>query len=102
MISSLPKFRSDLDLRQHTTANGTALMVKDPLSGELLRLLETERFIVQQLDGETPLDVIQSRMEEEFGARLAPKALADFIRILDGKGLLEMPGGTREGQPKSG
>ena len=98
MISSLPKFRGDLDLRQQTTADGTALLVKDPSNGELFRLRETERFIIQQLDGATSLDVVQSRVEEEFGARLTPKALADFIKVLDRRGLLETAHGTREGR----
>jgi len=102
MISSAPKFRSDLDLHQQTTANGTALVVRDPLSGELFRLRETERFIAQQLDGETPLDVVQRRVEKAFGARLAPEALADFIKTLDRQGLLEAANGTRKGQPVHG
>jgi len=45
MISSRPKFRRDVDLRQETAAQGTALVIKDPVSGDLFCLREAERFM---------------------------------------------------------
>jgi len=73
MISTLPKLRSDLDRRVQITPNGSALVIKDPLSGQFFRLQQAERFIADQLDGATPLNVLNTRVEKEFGASLAPE-----------------------------
>ena len=83
MISTLPKLRSDLDRRVQTTPNGSVLVIKDPVSGEFFRLQEAERFIAEQLDGATPLNVLNTRVEKKFGASLAPEKLAAFIKTLD-------------------
>src|SRR5258705_8126165 len=95
MNSSAPKFRSDLECRPQETANGTALVVKDPISGEFFRFQEVERFIAEQLDGDNSLDVIRLRSERKFEAALAPEALAGFVKSLDDSGLLE----SRPGAP---
>ena len=89
MISSLPKLRSDLDLRQQATATGTALVIKDPASGQSFRFQEAEQFIAQQLDGNTPVEVVRQRAEEKLGVSLAPEMLAGFIQNLGRNGLLE-------------
>ena len=89
MISILPKLRSDLHRREHITPRGNVLVIKDPLSGQFFRLQQAERFIADQLDGATPLNVLHTRVEKEFGASLAPEKLAAFIKTLDRNGLLE-------------
>lgn len=89
MTPGLPRLRSDLDRRQLPTADGITLVIKDPANGEFYRLRAAEGFIAEQLDGETPLETIQSRAEEKFGTPLAPDALAGFIKTLDRHGLLE-------------
>ncbi len=89
MPSVLPKLRGDLDRRQQSMAQGTSFVIKDPVSGEFFRLQEAEGFIAAQLDGETPLNVIQRRAEEQFGVTLHADMLAGFIKSLDRNGLLE-------------
>jgi len=89
MISSAPKLRSDLVIRRQETAGGTVFVVKDPVSGNFFRFREAEHFIAQQLDGETPLDVIRQKAEEEFGATLPPETLRAFVKNLAKTHLLE-------------
>jgi multidrug resistance efflux pump len=89
MVSSLPKFRNDLIIRQQETASGRFFIVKDPVSGQFFRFREVERFIAEQCDGETPLPVLQQRAEETFGASLSAETLSAFIRNLEKTGLLE-------------
>src|SRR5215813_3910387 len=89
MIARQPKLRSDLELREHVSAQGSVTVIKDPVSGEFFRLQEAEQFIAQQLDGATPLETVRSRVEQEFGAPLELEALAAFTRTLDQNGLLE-------------
>jgi len=88
MNSRPPKLRSDLESRP-PAANEAAWVVKDPLGEEYYRFQEVERFIADQLDGETPLDAIRLRAEEKFQAALAPEALASFVASLARNGLLE-------------
>src|SRR5437667_10585697 len=89
MISSAPKLRSDLVIRRQETAGGTVFVVKDPVPGNFFRFREAEHFIAQQLDGETPLDVIRQKAEEEFGATLPPETLRAFVKNLAKTHLLE-------------
>lgn len=89
MTPSLPKLRQDLDRRHLQAADGMTLVVKDPANGEFYRLREAEGFIAEQLDGETPLEAIQGRVQERFGAQVTPDTLAAFIKSLDGHGLLD-------------
>ncbi len=95
MNTSPPRLRSDLECRAH----GAALVVKDPVSGGYFRLREVERFIVEQLDGETPLDVIRRRAETAFAAGLQADHLAEFIHTLDRNGLLATAGSGRSSRP---
>ena len=71
------------------TADGGVLIVKHPVSGRFYRFREAERFIAEQLDGETPLDVIRERTEEQFGASLGADTLKAFVQNLDKIGLLD-------------
>jgi len=100
MTSTLPKLRSDLDRRVQTTSNGSVLLIKDPVSGEFFRLQEAERFIAEQLDGATPLNVLNTRVEKKFGASLAPEKLAAFIKTLDRNRLLETQTNGHKHQPQ--
>jgi len=80
------------------TADGGVLIVKHPVSGRFYRFREAERFIAEQLDGETPLDVIRERTEEQFGASLGADTLKAFVQNLDKIGLLDTgkPAAKRE------
>ena len=100
MISTLPKLRSDLDRRVQITPSGSVLVIKNPVSGEFFRLQEAEGFIVEQLDGVTPLNVLKGRVEKKFGASLAPEKLTAFIKTLDRNGLLETQTNGHKPRPK--
>jgi len=73
--------------------------VKDPLSGKFFRFRETEEFIAEQLDGETPLDVVRRRTEERFDASMAPEHLDAFVARLEKAGLLDTGGRPQKTQP---
>lgn len=99
MTSSSPRLRSDLTISRQQAAGGTTLVVKDPRSGRFFLFREAERFIAEQLDGETPLDVIRQRAEHRFGASLAADTLHAFVGTLHKSGLLHAAGDSR---PRSG
>ena len=65
-----PKLRKDLIFSRQQAAGETCFVVKDPVRGNYFRFREAERFIIEQFDGETSLETIQQRAEEEFGATL--------------------------------
>src|SRR5438128_3961330 len=89
MIANAPRLRSDLTVSEQRTAGAPCVVIKDPLTSEFFRFGETEQFIAQQCDGETPLEVIRQRTEQKFGATLPAENLRAFIRNLDNAGLLE-------------
>lgn len=91
-----PKFRSDLPISEQPTAAGTFFIIKDPATGHFFRFKEVEHFICQQLDGVTPLDVIQQRAQKRFSAPLPPETLKQFVKSLRQLGLLET------GEPDTG
>jgi len=89
VLPSPPKLRSDLTL-SHQRADGNArCVVKDPRSGKFFRFGELEQFIAEQLDGETPLEVVRQRTEARFDGPLPADVLAAFVRKLAKNGLLE-------------
>jgi len=90
MISSPPKFRSDLKISRQDTDRGTFFIVKNPVSNSFFRLRETEQFIAHQFDGKTSLEQIRKRTEEKFEASLSPEVLDAFIKNLEKSGLLEI------------
>ena len=89
MRSALPKLRDDLIVRQHRTAHGTTVVIKHPASGKFFRLGEAELFITQQLDGNTPIEIIRQRAESRFGAVLPIETLAAFLLNLKKNEVLE-------------
>ena len=89
MIAAAPRLRRDLTVSRLETANGGFLIVKHPVSGRFYRFKEAERFIAEQLDGKTPLDVIRERTEAKFGASLGLDTLNAFVKNLDKIGLLD-------------
>ena len=89
MITSAPRLRDDLAVTHQQTAKGSFYVVKDPLSGDFYRLRDAERFVAQQLDGETSLEAVREKTEERFGATLQAGTLKAFIDRLERAGLLE-------------
>lgn len=101
MISATIRLRDDLIISRQGEPQKPVFVIKDPDSGRFFRFGETELFIAQQLDGRTAADTVRARVEEKFGAPLAPERLEQFIERLRGLGLVsaDVPGsgcrGTR-------
>jgi putative peptide zinc metalloprotease protein len=89
MSASLPRFRSDLATSRQVTADGVVFVIKDPIHDRFYRLPEEAFFIVESLDGQTPLATIRERTEEKFGASLPPEELDTFVGGLKASGLLD-------------
>src|SRR5207248_7196476 len=89
MITSTPKFRSDLTVRTQETNGERFFILKDPVSGEFFRFREAEHFIADQFDGETQVETVRKNTEERFGAALSAETLNAFIKHLEKTGLLE-------------
>src|SRR5437660_1686905 len=84
-----PRLRRDLVISRQEIAGRTALVVKDPATGQFFRLKEVEAYIVEQLDGGTPLEVVRQRVEERFAAPLPPDTFHQFLTSLSRLRLLE-------------
>src|SRR6266850_1202483 len=89
MTASLPRFRSDLATSRQVTAEGVVFVIKDPIRDTFYRLPEEAYFIVENLNGQTPLAVVRQRTEEKFGAALPPAELDTFVNGLKAAGLLD-------------
>src|SRR5882762_9632636 len=86
---SPPRLRGDLTVSRQVTADGTIFVVKDPVRNRFYRLPEEAHFIAEQLDGETPLDIVRRRTEEKFHTSLPPTELNAFVASLNAAGLLD-------------
>src|SRR5882757_838325 len=100
MRSALPKLRNDLIIRQHHAADGISAIIKHPVSGKFFRLGEAELFITQQLDGKTPIEIIQRRAETTLGAVLPIETLNAFLLSLNKNGVLETADANRKEESK--
>src|SRR6266850_3310477 len=89
MTASLPRFRSDLATSRQVTSEGVVFVIKDPIRDTFYRLPEEAYFIIENLDGQTPLTVVRQRTEEKFGATLPPAELDTFVDGLGAAGLLD-------------
>src|SRR5262245_46408557 len=85
----LAKLRVDLIVSAQAADETVCYVVKDPTCGRFFRFREIEGFILHQLDGATALELVQSRVEEKFGASLPPSTLEHFVAKLGRLGLLE-------------
>src|SRR5215469_15204194 len=81
----LPKLRDDVVIKRQNEG----CVLKDARSGRFFRLGEMEATIAEELDGDTPLEIVQCHVEARLGAKIpdeAPQAVADLFQRL---GLLE-------------
>src|SRR5712664_1580018 len=100
MLSAPRRLRNDLIIRQYQAADGMSAVIKHPVSGKFFRLGEAELFITQQLDGKTPIEVIQRRAETTFGAVLPIETLNAFLLSLNKNGVLETADAKRKEESK--
>jgi putative peptide zinc metalloprotease protein len=92
MALQYPKIRKDLVVSRQEASGRTTFVIKDPVTGRFFRFKEEEQFIVQQLDGATPHEVIRKRAEERFGVSCDTEVLLRFVEHLNQLGLLEGEG----------
>jgi hypothetical protein len=97
-MSAAPKLRGDLVIREHGSGNDAAVVIKDPATQRFFRFGAVERFITQQLDGATPLDVVRRRAEERFGQPLPEATLRRFVEQFHRFRLLEDDTALPEGE----
>ncbi len=101
LVPGRPKLRSDIIITRHEDTTNAPFVVKDPRTTQFFRFREAEHFIVSQLDGDTPLDVVRAKTEARFGATLSQETLTQFVRSLQGHGLLETDGGSHGRRSRS-
>ena len=89
MPAATVKMRSDLVVSRQGTPEKSVFVIKDPARERFFRFGEKEHFITQQLDGVTPPETVQQRVQERFDAPLSPETLQQFIDRLGRLGLLE-------------
>ena len=104
MIQSYPgetKLRYDLIVSQQQTTESeeASFVVKDPETGNFYRFREVEHFVLQQLDGSTPVDDIRQRAEERFGAPLPSDTPSRSQAVRNGSGAGGAHQQRRERQP---
>jgi multidrug resistance efflux pump len=85
----LPKVRGDLLLSRHGEDDRVSFVVKDPVSGRYFRFRAIEGFILEQLDGVSPLEAVRTRVETKFAAPLPRATLEQFLQRLQRLGLLQ-------------
>jgi len=100
LVAGRPKFRKDIIVTRHEDSTNAPFVAKDPRTTQFFRFREAEHFIVSQLDGETPLDVVRRKTEERFGATLPQETLTKFVRTLESHGLLETDKARRGSRPR--
>src|SRR5258705_7125345 len=93
MNLALPTLRADLIIREQRSGDRACAVVKDPVTGEFFRFGEVEHFILQRLDGRTPLTDTRRHAELHFDAALPEETIAAFVDELRNNHLLA--GGER-------
>lgn len=91
--------RPDLTARKQHYLGRSYWVVKDPVGLQYYRFQEEEYAILQWLDGETSLDEIKDRFEEEFPPqKITLEELHQFLGMLHRSGLVisQVPGQGRQ------
>jgi putative peptide zinc metalloprotease protein len=89
MTFEQPQLREDLVFSRQESREGSATVIKDPVTGRFFRFGAAEQYIAGRLDGETPIEVIRRDTEEKFGVSLPPATCTRFLDSLRRCGLLE-------------
>ncbi len=81
--------RPDLSAKQHRYQGRVYWVVKDPIGLRYFRFQEEEFAILNMLDGQTSLDEIKERFEEEFPPqKITVEELGQFVGMLHRSGLI--------------
>ncbi|MFZ5831837.1 MAG: site-2 protease family protein [Planctomycetota bacterium] len=93
------RHRADLSARRQQYQGRTFWVVKEPLGLNYFRFHEEEFAILEMLDGETSLDEIKERFEEQFPPqKITLEELQQFLGMLHRSGLVtvDAPGQGRQ------
>jgi hypothetical protein len=82
----LPARRHDLVVR--SLDDDGRHVVKDPCNGEYFELGSQEAFLLQQLDGRAPAELICAAFEKHFDEPLTKEDLDTFVELARSRGLL--------------
>ena len=83
------KMRADLTASQQRYLGRTYWVVKEPVGLKYFRFQEEEYAILQMLDGDTSLDEIKDRFEEEYAPqKISYQNLQQFVGMLHRSGLV--------------
>src|SRR5262249_43817483 len=81
--------RPDLTARKHRYQGQPYWVIKEPVGLNYFRFQEEEFFILEQLDGNTSLDQLKERFEDEFPPqKITVDELQQFIGTLHRSGLI--------------
>lgn len=90
MTTQLPKFRNNLEIIPRVVeGEGLRYIINDLQSDRTFAFGEEEYFICRQLDGQTPLPVIQDSFYQQFHISIELVQLEAFVRQLATMELLE-------------
>ena len=86
--------------RSESEEGEISYVIKEPVSERFVSLGEIEYFIFQQIDGKTPFEIIQFRVQKTFGAELSINQLNSFLNSLWKRGFLLIEGDESTHQAK--
>lgn len=91
-LSEFPIIRTDLEIiAQPSPGKPDRYLIKEPESSNILELSEKEIFICRQLDGNTSLALIRSRLRNQYNLDISLEHLEAFVRQMKEEGLLVSP-----------
>jgi putative peptide zinc metalloprotease protein len=94
--------RPDLSARQHRYQGRLYWVIKEPVGLKYFRFQEEEFAILNMLDGETSLDEIKERFEEDFPPqKITVEELGQFVGMLHRSGLVIANVAATNGSGKS-
>jgi RND family efflux transporter MFP subunit len=88
-MNATPRLRGDLQAVPTEEGGIKYFDVRDPLSGEGMRLYEHEWLIAQRMDGRRPFDDVAAWASKELGVQPSSSDLATYASTLAGLGFLD-------------
>lgn len=88
-MSSYAKLRNDLVTATAVIDGQEVVNIKDPIRGNYFRLRPPEFWLISQLDGKTPYDIIAERFREKFNLNIDADAVKQFVDVLETQFFLE-------------
>lgn len=81
-MTSLPKLRSDLVIKEQTIKNVKSFIIKDPVNQRYFRYEAEEHFVITQLDGEKNAAGVAELYNERFHDELTANDIKEFLESI--------------------